>query len=210
MLITLCQIPFISNSSIKLTIIIMFTLEEKQQLLTLARDSINHYLKTGKTLNVEKGNLPLAFMENRACFVTLTIDKQLRGCIGHLLPIQPLYLDVIENAVSAAFKDPRFEPLSHEEFDSIKIEISVLSVPQKLEYKGADDLIKKLNPGKDGVIIQKGFYSSTFLPQVWEQIKNPEDFLSHLCAKAGLNPYEWKKGDLRVETYTVECFEEGD
>ena len=184
------------------------TKDQKNQLLKLARESIGHYLKTQKQFVKDTSDFSSELQEKRGTFVTLTIGGQLRGCIGHIIAIQPLYLDVIDNAVNAAFEDPRFEPLAEDELEDIKIEISVLSQPKPLEYKGADDLLKKLRPDVDGVIIKQGFYQATFLPQVWEQLKQPEDFLSHLCAKAGLDSNAWRKGDLKVETYQVENFEE--
>lgn len=186
----------------------MYSFEEKRWLLSLARDSIFHYLKTEEFLKERKEGLPLSFTEKKGCFVTLTCDEKLRGCIGRILPVQPVFMDVMENAISAAFKDPRFYPLTTDEYNDIEIEISVLSVPQKLEYESIDDLIKKLRPGKDGVIINKGDYSATFLPQVWEQIKNPEDFLAHLCVKCGQMSDEWRKGELDIETYSIESFDE--
>ena len=186
----------------------MYTKEQKQQLLNLARKSIVHYLKEKKFLELGPDEYPLELQEKRGTFVTITVDGQLRGCIGHVIATQPLYLDVIENAVHSAFEDPRFYPLADEEFENVKIEISVLSSPEPLAYKDADDLLKKLRPDVDGVIIRKDFYQATFLPQMWEQLKRPEDFLSHLCAKAGLDSNAWRKGDLQVQTYQVENFEE--
>ncbi len=186
----------------------MYTKPQRKQLLDLARKSIAYYLKENKFLELGPDEYPSELQEKRGTFVTLTIGGQLRGCIGHIMAIHPLYMDVAENAVSAAFEDPRFEPLAQNELEDIKIEISVLSQPKPLEYKNADDLLKKLRPDIDGVIIKQGFYQATFLPQVWEQLKQPEDFLSHLCAKAGLDSDAWRKGDLKVETYQVENFEE--
>jgi AmmeMemoRadiSam system protein A len=184
------------------------TKQDQKQLLELARKAIFNYLKTGKVIKEEPKQYSEELAEKRGTFVTLTIDGGLRGCIGHIEPVLPVYADIIDNAISAAFRDPRFDELSEDEYEKIQIEISILTKPRKLEYSDSDDLIKKLNPGKDGVIIRKGGNSATFLPQVWEQIKSPEDFLSHLCAKAGLSPYEWKNGDLKVEIYHVESFDE--
>ena len=186
----------------------MYSKDEQKQLLTLARKSILHYLKEKSMLIENPKDYSQKLLEKRGTFVTLTIEGGLRGCIGHIEPFLPLYEDIIDNSVSAAFMDPRFYPLADDEFKKIQIEISILTLPKTLKYKDADDLLHKLNPGKDGVIIEKNGYSATFLPQVWEQIKNPEDFLSHLCVKAGLSAYEWKKGDLKVEIYEVESFDE--
>jgi len=188
----------------------MFTPLEKQYLLNLARESIGFSLRERRLYQVEPANLTPTLLEKRATFVTLTAEGLLRGCIGHLEAINPLYRDVIENAVAAAFQDPRFPPVVAFELEEIGIGISVLTPTQKLLYEGHKDLIQKLKPLEHGVILKKGGRGATFLPQVWEQIKDPEDFLCHLCAKAGLEPKEWKKGNLDVLTYTVESFEESE
>lgn len=186
----------------------MFIDKEKKYLLDLARRSIRHYLETGKNLKAAAEELPSEKVKEKlACFVTLTMGGQLRGCIGHILPIQELYKDVIENAVSAAFEDPRFYPLSKEEFDKIKIEISVLTVPAPLEFFTPEQLLKKLRPKIDGVILKRGRQQATFLPQVWEELSNPKEFLGHLCLKAGLEAECWR-GDFEVETYQAEAFGE--
>jgi len=135
----------------------MFSFEEKKYLLSLARRAIRRYFDTGGALKEEDGGIPSAKLKEKlACFITLTIGGELRGCIGHILPMQELYKDVIENAVSAAFDDPRFNPLSEEEFDKIKIEISVLTVPSSLKFSSPEDLLVKLRPGVDGIILKAG------------------------------------------------------
>lgn len=186
----------------------MLSQQEKTYLLKLARKAIEHYLENKAKLKVEEKNVPEKLLEKKGCFVTLTSNSMLRGCIGHLLPVQPLYKDVIENAVNAGFYDPRFPPLVKEELKQTHIEISVLDIPKKLEYKDEKDLIQKLTKSKPGVILKKGFYHATFLPQVWDEISDAEEFLGHLCMKAGLMQDEWKTGILTIETYEVEKFEE--
>lgn len=186
----------------------MFLDKEKKYLLDLARRSVRHYLDTREMLKEEDGDVPSEKLKEKlACFVTLTMGGQLRGCIGHILPVQELYLDVIENAVSAAFEDPRFYPLSKEEFAQIKIEISVLTVPVPLAFSAPEQLLKKFRPKIDGVIIRRGRQQATFLPQVWEELSEPKEFLGHLCMKAGLEEECWRR-DLEVETYQVEAFGE--
>ncbi len=124
-----------------------------------------------------------------AAFVTLNKNKNLRGCIGSIIAHQPLIADIIHNAQSAAFSDPRFNPLRPEEIDdTLTLEVSVLSEPVKIEYSDYDDLKSRIVPGKDGLILKYGQYQGTFLPQVWEQLPTTEQFLEHLSYKAGANP----------------------
>ncbi|MGB3647302.1 MAG: AmmeMemoRadiSam system protein A, partial [Desulfobulbales bacterium] len=112
------------------------------------------------------------------------------------------------NAINAAFNDPRFPPLTGPELEQAEIEVSILTNPQDLEYSDGKDLLTKLRPSIDGAIISKGMARATFLPQVWEQLPRTEDFLSHLCRKAGLSPDEWEKGELGVSIYQVQYFHE--
>jgi AmmeMemoRadiSam system protein A len=132
----------------------------------------------------------------------------LRGCIGHIIPQESLIEGIKVNAINAAFRDPRFPSLTKEEWKKVEIEVSILTDPKPLSYSDANDLLKKLRPGIDGVIIKKGYHQATFLPQVWEQLPSKEKFLNHLCFKAGLDRDGWRKGDLEVSTYQVQAFEE--
>ena len=144
-----------------------------------------------------------------AAFVTLhTKSKTLRGCIGSLSPRRPLIEDVRSNTIAAAFEDPRFPPLTAQELPEILVEVSVLTSPKPLAYESAEDLLTKLRPEIDGVVIEQGWHRATFLPQVWEQIPNPKEFLGHLCHKAGLLYDAWKETDLSVSTYQVQKYEE--
>ncbi|OHD11299.1 MAG: hypothetical protein A2086_12965 [Spirochaetes bacterium GWD1_27_9] len=177
-------------------------------LLQLARKTIEKKEKKIWLSDEDINKLNPILKEKRGGFVTLHKDKRLRGCIGYILPMFPLYQTVIENAYNAAYGDPRFPQVKSDEIKNLNIEISILSVPEELVYKGAEDLLEKLKPNEDGVIIKKGFYSATFLPQVWEELANKEEFLEHLCLKAGLSPNEWKKGNLEVEIYHAEAFRE--
>lgn len=181
-------------------------LSERKFLLELARRAIGSRIWNleSRIKNIEIGK---KLKERRACFVTLTIDGELRGCIGHLEPVQELYQDVIENAKAAAFEDPRFPPLSVEELKKIKIEISVLDKPKKFEYQTAEELVDYLGKNRPGVILSKGWNRATFLPQVWEEIPEASEFLGHLCLKAGLNKDEWQKG-VEIQVCGVEKFEE--
>ncbi|MFC1839173.1 AmmeMemoRadiSam system protein A [Thermodesulfobacteriota bacterium] len=181
--------------------------EEGKYLLTLARATIEEKLFK-KDISQEESNLPDKFLEKRAVFVTLNLDGNLRGCIGHIVPQVSLVESIKSNALSAAFKDPRFPPLSKEEWKNIEVEISILTVPEQLKYTDAEDLLEKLRPGIDGVILRKNYHQSTFLPQVWDQLSDKTEFLEHLCMKAGMDANEWKKGDITVYTYQVQAFEE--
>jgi len=149
-----------------------------------------------------------AFQKKRGTFVTLTINQRLRGCIGNLEGRDSLVAGVERNAVNAAFHDPRFSPLKADELDRVDIEVSILTEPRSLEYKDGNELISKLRVHVDGVILQKGPFGATFLPQVWEQLPKPESFLSHLCKKAGLPADTWKTEHLDISTYQVQYFEE--
>jgi len=148
------------------------------------------------------------FKIHRGTFVTLNIDGDLRGCIGNLSDSDFVKDGVRKNAVNAAFHDPRFPALSKNELKKIEIEISILSEPKPLEYKNGADLIKKLKVNVDGVILRKDMAGATFLPQVWKQLPKPEEFLSHLCMKAGLPADAWKNSGLEVLVYQVQYFEE--
>lgn len=141
-------------------------------------------------------------------FVTLKIAGRLRGCIGNILPSGSVADGVRRNAVYAAFHDSRFSPLTVAELGELEIDISVLSKPHILKYCDGDDLLSKLQPGQDGVILSLGTASATFLPQVWEQLPEPETFLGHLCRKAGLVESAWRELQPRIEIYQVQCFEE--
>ncbi len=181
--------------------------EEGKHLLRVARKTIEESLFRQKKEEVDVRDYP-AFKEKRGTFVTLTIGGSLRGCIGHIIPQETLIEGVRVNAINAAFRDPRFRPVAPKEWERVKIEVSILTDPALLEYSDADDLLKKLRPGVDGVILKKGFYQATFLPQVWEQLPEAREFLTHLCLKAGLDGNEWKKGKLDVSTYQVQAFHE--
>lgn len=186
----------------------VITEEEKEFLLKLARTTLNEYL-TKKTLPiVNEGNLSENLKRVSGCFVTLKKFGMLRGCIGHILPREPLYKCVIDNAINAALHDIRFNPVSYEELKDIKIEISVLTQPKRLKYNNPEELLNKLKPLKDGVVIKQGFYQSTYLPQVWEQLPNKIDFLTNLCRKAGLALNCWQDPNTIVETYNAIVFEE--
>lgn len=139
------------------------------------------------------------FREKRGVFVTLEIEGELRGCIGNIEPVHPLWQAVQRNAHEAAFGDPRFPALTEDEFEKLDIEISILTVPEKTS-------VEQIEPSIDGVVVEQGGYKATYLPQVWDDIPEKEQFLSSLCLKAGLEPEAWKDDETVVYTYQVEKF----
>jgi len=145
--------------------------------------------------------------EQGATFVTLTLDGKLRGCIGSLEPKRSLLEDVRRNARAAAFDDPRFAPLTVEELPEVTIEVSLLSPTEPIEVESEEDLLAALRPGVDGVVLESGFHRGTFLPQVWEQLPQAEDFVKHLKRKADLDADFWSP-DMRVSRYTVTKWKE--
>ncbi len=181
-----------------------------QALVKLARYTISNKIggRIEKPGILEKALTDDDLKARCGTFVTLHIDGQLRGCIGSLTSSESILDGIKSNALNAAFNDYRFSPLTVEELDKIDIEISVLTDPMPLEFKDGNDLISKLRANVDGVIIRKGGASATFLPQVWEQLPDPADFLSNLCRKAGLSTNAWEKPGLKVLTYQVQYFEE--
>jgi AmmeMemoRadiSam system protein A len=189
-----------------------FTKKQGQLLVKLARNAILNEL-AGNATDAKADTSTLALQDERfqthcGTFVTLKIRGQLRGCIGNLTPEGSVLEGVKRNAVNAAFHDPRFSSISAAELDRTQIEVSILTEPIPLAYRDSQDLIQKLRVNVDGVIIRKGHASATFLPQVWEQLPRPENFLSHLCMKAGLPADAWKDSKLEVLTYQVQYFEE--
>jgi len=189
-----------------------FTEKQGQLLVELARETILKKL-AGKSPDFEPDTLaPVlqdeSFQARCGTFVTLKIQGRLRGCIGNLTSTESVLDGIKHNAVNAAFHDPRFSSLSAAELDRTEIEVSILTEPMLLEYRDTRDLIQKLRVNVDGVILRKGHNSATFLPQVWEQLPRPEDFLTHLCLKAGLPSDAWKSSELEVLTYQVQNFEE--
>jgi AmmeMemoRadiSam system protein A len=172
-------------------------------LLALARGAIAHELGVGARPRIASDFLRAP----GASFVTLRIDGQLRGCIGSLQAQRPLGEDIEHNARAAAFADPRFSPLSADELPRTHIEVSVLSAPQPMDVHSLADLLAQLRPHVDGLILSAGARRATFLPQVWEQLPAPRDFVAQLQQKAGLPVGSWP-GDMQAARYTVESFAE--
>jgi len=184
------------------------TFEEQKVLLRLAREAMERGVKGEELPSLVPSSLPLALQEAGSSFITLTAHGQLRGCIGSLEPYESLAEDVREHAVAAALNDPRFPAVREDELSGIQIEVSRLTRPIPLEYKDAEDLLSKLHPYVDGVILRDAFRRATFLPQVWEKIPEPEEFLNNLCYKMGVRHDLWRSKHFEVLTYQVEEFHE--
>jgi AmmeMemoRadiSam system protein A len=186
--------------------------EKGMALVRLARSTLiqkfQRELPPSETESLRQALAEKSFQAHGGTFVTLKLDGELRGCIGNLSATETLVEGVRRNALNAAFHDPRFSPLSDAELDQVRIEVSVLTKPRRLEFTDSEDLLAKLRPHVDGLVIRKAYASATFLPQVWEQLPKKEDFLSHLCLKAGLPRDAWKRPQLEVSTYQVQHFEE--
>ena len=187
-----------------------YSAADRRYLLDLARRTVRDVVTTDRLPAVPAEGLAPELTAERGCFVTLTKRGILRGCIGNLQASGPLAQFVIENARNAAIRDPRFDPVAPPEIDQIAIEISVLTEPRPLAFSSPDDLLRKLRPGIDGVVLQIGRHGATYLPQVWEQIPDPTEFLNHLSEKAGLPPTAWRASDPVVFTYQVEAFKESE
>lgn len=180
-----------------------YTKEEHQLLLKLAKDSIAYGLRHHKIMPIDLQQYSAKLQGFAACFVTLKIHGQLKGCIGSLVAHQPLAQDAVYNSYAAAFEDPRFMPLTAEEFSLLDIHISILTKPELMQFTSEQDLIKQLRINIDGLILSDNGHRGTFLPSVWKELPTPEEFLYHLKLKAGLPGNYWSK-TVRVERYTVE------
>lgn len=179
--------------------------DARSRLLEIAHASIRHGLDHGRPLSVRAKDFPEPLQAIRASFVTLERQRVLRGCIGHLEATSPLVEDVAENAFAAAFRDPRFPPLAESELAGLTLHISVLTPATEIEFESEQDLIARLRPGIDGLILQEGAARGTFLPSVWESLPEPRQFLAQLKRKAGLPGDHWSDR-IRVFRYETEAF----
>lgn len=179
--------------------------EQGRILIPIARAAIGREL--GKPHAASENSSWL--QEHGASFVTLTQEEQLRGCIGSLVAHRPLLQDVTENAIAAAFHDPRFAPLTAYEFEYTQVEISLLSAAEPMAFTDERDALAQLRPNVDGVIFEYGRYRSTFLPQVWEQLPDPVEFMAHLKYKAGLSTTFWAE-EVKLSRYTVKKWKQKD
>ena len=182
----------------------VFPADAGSVLTGLARASIEQRLDLREDLVTDH---PAWLCAPGASFVTLTMDARLRGCIGSLVAHRPLGQDVASNAQSAAFADPRFRPLRAADLDRVRIEVSVLGPSVSIQFTDRADALRQLRPGIDGVILDAGWHRATFLPQVWDELPDPSQFLQHLLIKADLPPDHWSP-QIRLARYTVTAFAE--
>jgi AmmeMemoRadiSam system protein A len=183
----------------------LLTVEQGALLLKAARLTIGNRLGRKEKIPAIEDT---ALQRKSGTFVTLKLEGQLRGCIGNLEPAGSIAAGIQQNAINAAFHDYRFSPLTEEELERVHIDISILTAASPLSYGDGDDLLRKLRPGIDGVILSHGSARATFLPQVWEQLPQPEQFLGHLCRKAGLPEKTWRDSHPEILLYQVQCFAE--
>ena len=179
------------------------TAAERQLLREIANESINTGLSDGYAYAPDCSQLTGNLLAPFGTFVTLTIQGELRGCIGCLQTTEPLAKSVANSAYSAAFGDRRFSKLSLDEKNLIEIEIAVLSEMQLIKAGDRQSLLNQLNPGKDGLLLEDGNHRSTFLPKVWEKLSDPEEFLQQLLLKAGLNKDYWSDSMRFYRYHTV-------
>ena len=182
------------------------SLEDGKFLVKLARNVVEKFLETGKVEIVKSEK----YSEKSGCFVTIETwpSKELRGCMGYPYPELPLYEAVQRAALDAAFNDPRFPSLTKKELNNVVFEVSVLTKPVEVEIKRPEDVFVKIEKGKQGVILENSGRRALFLPQVWEQLPTHEEFLSHLCMKAGLLPDCWLDRNTRFFVFRVIAFAE--
>lgn len=178
--------------------------QEQKLLLDLAERSLREWIATGTIPEIAPGGLPPKLLEPKGCFVTLTKEGRLRGCIGQILPQTPLYKAAMENARRAATRDPRFPPVQAKELDENALEISLLTEPQPLTFGSTNELLNQLRPHVDGVVLQIGERKTTYLPQVWKRFPDKASFMDSLSEKAGLEADAWRSPDAAVSVYQIE------
>jgi AmmeMemoRadiSam system protein A len=186
--------------------------QEQDQLMKLARETLNNHFILKNTIGQNTATpgvaAPVGLNQIGASFVTLTKNGQLRGCVGNLDAFEPLYKNVERNILSAAFSDNRFSPVRESELDDIKVEISVLSKPESIQFADSKALLDQIRPKIDGIVLSADGRSATFLPQVWAELPQKELFLSALCQKAGLPDNRWQSPGVEIQKYQVENFSE--
>lgn len=185
-----------------------WTIEDGKYLIGVSRQAIKHYGLTRKYLEVP--DAPSKYLVRSGAFVTIKgRDNELLGCIGRPYPSNTLLENIIHSAVDAAYYDPRFPPLDPKLADSVLIEVSILSQPERVEFKTPDELLKSIKVGRDGIIVEWALGSGLLLPQVPVEEKwNVEEYISYGCLKAGADKNLWRRGNLRVYRFTATVFSE--
>ncbi len=183
---------------------------QRRFLIQLARSAIEAAARRLSSATPKPDQIESPLLEKRACFITLEKQASLRGCIGHLIPSKPLYEAVIDAARQAALADPRFASVHPEELHEITLEISLLSDLIPLDSHSPAQLLSQLQPGRHGVVLQFQDRMATFLPQVWDKIPDPSDFLDRLALKGGWEPSIWRDSRARVSVYEIESLEESE
>jgi len=183
----------------------LYSQTERETLQAIARKSILSGLEKHHPLIINVAEYPQHLQAKRATFVTLNINHNLRGCIGSLTPYQALVDDIAHNAYAAAFSDPRFPAVGKQEYEQLEYHISILSDTSAMQFTSEEDLLAQIRPRIDGLILEDKGHRGTFLPSVWEQLAETEDFLSHLKQKAGLPANYWSDS-IQISRYTVESF----
>lgn len=187
--------------------------QERLHILEIVRRAIAHGLREDRGLPLDPSAHPERLRVRRAAFVTLRRNGELRGCVGSLEPSRSLVEEVAQSAFRAGFRDPRFPPLGADEIDDLEIHVSILSPLEPLTVRSEEELIAKLRPGQDGVLLREGAFQATFLPSVWESLPEARRFVRELKRKAGLPAEHWSDA-ITVFRYTTESFphetDEGD
>lgn len=183
----------------------MISLEDGKTLVKFSRYVIKTYF-SGKTINYKEAD---KFSDKQGVFVTLSLYDKLRGCIGYPEPVYPLNRAITEAARAAAFKDPRFPPVTEEEFEDITIEVSVLTIPKLIEVENPNEYLDKIEIGKHGLIVKLAFNSGLLLPQVFTEYEStPREALEMTCQKADLPKNAWKDIETKIFTFSAQIFKE--
>ncbi len=187
-----------------------YSAAEKQFLMALAKQALQEVVTQGQLPQVAAGDVPPKLAEPKGCFVTLTKRGKLRGCIGLIMPEEPLFQAVLHNTRGAARRDPRFAPVEAGELPELEIEISILTEPKLLTFRSPEELLEQLRPHETGVVLRLGEYRATFLPQVWQQLPDKVDFLNRLAVKAGCAASDWRTPAAQISIYRVQSFKDSE
>ncbi len=181
---------------------------EAQLLLRLARSTLVNLVTELAPPKPDLKSMSPRLLEKRACFATLRNAGKLRGCVGNLTGSKPLYEAVVDSVSGAARRDSRFPPVAADELESIRIELSLLTEPSPLHCDSPVALLQALQPHRHGVLLRIGNQTSTFLPKVWDDLPDKEEFLARLCAKGGFEPTAWRAENATISVYEAEVIEE--